>query len=451
MFSPSNGGWFGGVLPETGQNIGSYGLGPLAEAQMAQDARDAAAARMLRTNRGGGADPTLMGDDFITRWQLLLNPQMPAPVMAQGAPQGAPQGAMPPQAPQSVFDTGAAPAQMFGRVPFGQMPRPQQQPMAPPLSLAPPNPTAAPQEAAIPPNAQPAQGQMPVAQGPDFLDRLGAGFNSFANSRGLLPAIGNLAGGLATGVRQDAVGRAQNNQSMAARAIYGALVSKGHSPQEAAGIAMAAATNPEVAKAVLPDALGTPKNMEELFVRQASRGRGGASGAMGAYGDFISAKKAAETKGEAEGKNAATLPADLMRADQTLQSIDELLSHKGFESLYGFTGLVAPHIPGSDAAGAKARLDQIKGQAFLDAFAMLKGGGQVTEVEGAKATAAKARLDTAQNATEARQALNDFKDAVRSGREKLGVMAGKGPTPAEANTSGWTPYPGGYKYKQVGK
>ena len=70
------------------------------------------------------------------------------------------------------------------------------------------------------------------------------------------------------------------------------------------------------------------------------------------------------------------------------------------------------NIPGLSAAGGQAKIDQLGGRAFLEAFETLKGGGQITEIEGAKATAAKIRLGQAQNEKDFLEALNDFEYEV---------------------------------------
>ena len=58
--------------------------------------------------------------------------------------------------------------------------------------------------------------------------------------------------------------------------------------------------------------------------------------------------------------------------------------------------------------------DQLGGKAFLQAFESLKGGGQITEVEGKKATDAIARLNRAQSDSEYEVALNDLRGVVGS-------------------------------------
>lgn len=70
------------------------------------------------------------------------------------------------------------------------------------------------------------------------------------------------------------------------------------------------------------------------------------------------------------------------------------------------------NIGGTSAGGGQAKIDQLKGKAFLDAFESLKGGGAITEKEGEAATAAKIRLGQAQNEEDFLKALNDFEYEV---------------------------------------
>lgn len=78
------------------------------------------------------------------------------------------------------------------------------------------------------------------------------------------------------------------------------------------------------------------------------------------------------------------------------------------------TGLLefTQSIPGTSQKRFGTRVDQLNGQAFLQAFRSLKGGGQITEIEGQKATQAIGRLDTAQSAEDYRQALIELKDVL---------------------------------------
>lgn len=102
------------------------------------------------------------------------------------------------------------------------------------------------------------------------------------------------------------------------------------------------------------------------------------------------------------------------QADSMLATIDGLLADPGLDSAVGTMGAVTSRLGplAPDAARARARIEQIQGQAFLQAFESLKGGGQITEIEGAKAEAAIARLNTAQSADDFRAALLELKGVI---------------------------------------
>lgn len=153
---------------------------------------------------------------------------------------------------------------------------------------------------------------------------------------------------------------------------------------------------------------------------------------------FQQAMARAKATGEAiaKGDVAAiqTLPKVLDRAERSINLIDELIGkqevrdksgkviqkgtapHPGFNSAVGATLLPgASYVPGTDAADFKARFDEIKGGAFLEAFESLKGGGAITEKEGEKATSALNRMSLAQSEKEFLSAARDFQDIVRKG------------------------------------
>lgn len=99
--------------------------------------------------------------------------------------------------------------------------------------------------------------------------------------------------------------------------------------------------------------------------------------------------------------------------------------HEGFYDAVGATWKPgAQYVPGTDASDFKARLEQLQGGAFLEAYKTLKGGGQITEVEGKKATAAITRMNLAQSEKEFVAAAQEFKSAVESGMRKLGGDTG---------------------------
>ena len=102
-----------------------------------------------------------------------------------------------------------------------------------------------------------------------------------------------------------------------------------------------------------------------------------------------------------------------------------MVSHPGLKTAVGVPSILhLSSIPGTQAANFSARLDQIKGQSFLQAFDRLRGGGQITNPEGEKATAAIARLSTAQTQDEFKQSLADLKEILEIGRKNLAKKAG---------------------------
>ncbi|EFM61775.1 Hypothetical protein BROD_2243 [Brucella sp. NF 2653] len=127
--------------------------------------------------------------------------------------------------------------------------------------------------------------------------------------------------------------------------------------------------------------------------------------------------------------------------------IDSLDTDPYLDSMVGPVNSRLPNVSG-DAARVQSKMDQIGGQAFLQAFNSLKGGGQITEIEGQKATQAIARLNAAQNPADYRQALNELRQIVMNGVQRARQQAGGGgasqtapvqqpQAPAPANNGGF--------------
>ncbi|MBY5579619.1 lytic murein transglycosylase [Rhizobium leguminosarum] len=138
--------------------------------------------------------------------------------------------------------------------------------------------------------------------------------------------------------------------------------------------------------------------------------------------NYEAAKDTAQgsTEGKAAGDAVSSLPADLMQADQTIKNIDQLLTSKGLNSIVGSVDQFRPSwTMGADGRDALTRLKQLQGGAFLQAYGLLKGGGQITEVEGGKAQDAMARMDRSLDEPHFRTALKDFRDAVEQGVAKM--------------------------------
>lgn len=139
-----------------------------------------------------------------------------------------------------------------------------------------------------------------------------------------------------------------------------------------------------------------------------------------------------------EAQRIAENRAGLAKTESTITQMQNLVGqakrHRGRSTATGLSGALDPrnYVPGTNARDFQVLLDQIQGQAFLQAFDSLKGGGQITEVEGRKATDAIGRLNTAQSDAEFVRALKDLEDVLSVGMER----AKRGVQTAPADSGG---------------
>jgi hypothetical protein len=99
---------------------------------------------------------------------------------------------------------------------------------------------------------------------------------------------------------------------------------------------------------------------------------------------------------------------------------DGLTAVKPSPALPGIVGLIDGRLPAKTQAQADllAKYEQIQGQAFLEAFSILKGAGAITEQEGIKATQAYARTQRTQSPEAFTASMNEFADIVRLGMKR---------------------------------
>ena len=142
--------------------------------------------------------------------------------------------------------------------------------------------------------------------------------------------------------------------------------------------------------------------------------------------------------GEARAKAESALSGIVDTSTLALDTINKIRSHPGRQWGTGWTGAVASRVPGTDARGFANLVDQAKGQTFLEAFNSLRGGGQITEVEGKKASQALARLDTAQNEKDFDDALVDLEKILALGMARARAAA-TGTTPQHQQPSAARP------------
>lgn len=123
-------------------------------------------------------------------------------------------------------------------------------------------------------------------------------------------------------------------------------------------------------------------------------------------------------------ENKTNVDKSTQNADYMIKAIDAVLADEaGIKSstggFLGLQGAQAEKLPLSDSQrNFKAKLDQIKGKTFMQAYETLKGGGQITEIEGRKGTDAIARLQQSQTPEEFKAALKELKDVVNTGKNR---------------------------------
>jgi len=150
----------------------------------------------------------------------------------------------------------------------------------------------------------------------------------------------------------------------------------------------------------------------------------------------IPSVKIAEAAGAKRGQEIADAPGQIIKAEAALSIIDQALQHPGLKDAVGRSSVLNPLastvLSGTDRAGYLALQKQMEGKAFWEAFESLKGYGQITEVEGIKATQALARLDTAQNETDYRAALNELRGYISMGLDRSRTKIGQPAAAQEA-------------------
>ena len=134
-------------------------------------------------------------------------------------------------------------------------------------------------------------------------------------------------------------------------------------------------------------------------------------------------RKSVTTEG---AKTLVAAPDALRKAQEGIALIRATKNHPGLNWGTGATS-VFPDLPGTDRRGFAAYHDQLKGQAFLQAFESLKGGGAITQIEGEKATQAIARLDRAQKPEDYKKALNDLEQIMSGAVSRLQKLPGMRP------------------------
>lgn len=158
---------------------------------------------------------------------------------------------------------------------------------------------------------------------------------------------------------------------------------------------------------------------------------------------LASAAASGTATGTAQATAKIALPKVIDDASQAVNLIDQMIGdakvdkngklmlpqkgqkqpHPGFGQYVGIGIPGLSYVEGTDTAGFKTLLGQVKGGAFLQAYDYLRGTGSITEIEGTKATNAATRMDKATSEAEFVKAAREYQDVIRKGVERAKTKA----------------------------
>lgn len=131
--------------------------------------------------------------------------------------------------------------------------------------------------------------------------------------------------------------------------------------------------------------------------------------------------------GTAVGKDTGTAITSVSQVEDNANllrnKVNAVLKHPGRDIATG-TSSILPVIPGTKQADFVNRFEQLQGDAFLQAFESLKGGGQITEIEGNKAQQAINRMNRGTSKEEFDAAAKDFLSVVDALEKRTKSKAG---------------------------
>jgi flagellar protein FlgJ len=108
---------------------------------------------------------------------------------------------------------------------------------------------------------------------------------------------------------------------------------------------------------------------------------------------------------------------------------------EGFENAFGLTGMAARAYPGSAAADFQAKVKEILGGAFLEAYETLRGAQGITDVEGKKATESRTRMSFDLSPAEFINAAREYRKTAAEalGRSETRLKSLRSSSAAPAN------------------
>lgn len=152
-------------------------------------------------------------------------------------------------------------------------------------------------------------------------------------------------------------------------------------------------------------------------------------------GEIARAKAGGTEAGKSNAEADFNAPKVVQQGEETIKLVDDLLKAPGFKQAVGLSRVMGiQNIPGTAAKDFDIRLEQLLGKQFLAAFDSLRGGGQITVIEGEKATNAISRMRAAASEEEFIKAAREFQGIMRIGVERARQRM-QAPGAAMPNTS----------------
>lgn len=235
------------------------------------------------------------------------------------------------------------------------------------------------------------------------------------------------------------------NVGMGAKLVIpstGQVIAEGNTPAAAGGGVIGAladqlmADNPDMTRS---DAIYAA----QTGYRQGTRLDQGNVTPMPGAVDTRGAFKQAEGMGKATAKANVDLPKIIDSSNRMLSVLNQAIDHPGMKYATGY-GSLLPILPDSKQAEFVALTDQLKGGGFLQAYDILRGTGQITEIEGIKGENAISRINNTRVGSAAyNQALKDLRAVVQTAVKAAKSAASGAFQPGGAIPGGSASPPGG--------
>jgi hypothetical protein len=130
--------------------------------------------------------------------------------------------------------------------------------------------------------------------------------------------------------------------------------------------------------------------------------------------------------GKSRGEQIAGAPKEAAQLQRMMGTIKDLQSDPNREQATGKSS-VFNSVPGTAGFDYQQKVNQLQGQAFLQARDLLKGAGALSDAESLKGEQAMARLSTAQTEAAYNEALQDLYDATNMLYERINSLQSRRP------------------------